>query len=447
MLVLKLNLPSQINRLLHTNQNNISTIIRRNRTYCCKVLMVGGGTAGIATAARLSKLLCKEELIIVEPEDIHYYQSCFTWIGAGVKKLQESAQVNLKVFPKNSVWLRDSVACFSPKNDCVTLESGHVIEYEMMVLAMGVKMDFNKIKGLTMALENYRNVSTIYSAKYAEKTFKMIKEFVAGTAVFTSPNTPVKCLTAPLKICYLAQDYLRINDKLCDADFIFATADSDLYPIGKYDELLRKIAKRKRIELHFKTNLIEVKPDKRQVILECLNDSDDKITLDYSLLHVTPPMSPPQALQDCNELVDNRGYADVDLYTLRHNNFDNIFALGDCSPGDKNKTTSAISVQSSTVFAGIKAALEGRTSEEIYNGYTACPVITGYDKCILTEYDYSLKEKNTFPYWYGFESRLMYYIKKYIMPYIYWRLLLRGVWNGTEVFRRILHFEFLRRRR
>ncbi|KAI4455330.1 sulfide:quinone oxidoreductase [Holotrichia oblita] len=307
MLVLKLNLPSQINRLLHTNQNNISTIIRRNRTYCCKVLMVGGGTAGIATAARLSKLLCKEELIIVEPEDIHYYQSCFTWIGAGVKKLQESAQVNLKVFPKNSVWLRDSVACFSPKNDCVTLESGHVIEYEMMVLAMGVKMDFNKIKGLTMA----------------------------WNGCFYFPNTPVKCLTAPLKICYLAQDYLRINDKLCDADFIFATADSDLYPIGKYDELLRKIAKRKRIDLHFKTNLIEVKPDKRQVILECLNDSDDKITLDYSLLHVTPPMSPPQALQDCNELVDNRGYADVDLYTLRHNNFDNIFALGDCSPGDK----------------------------------------------------------------------------------------------------------------
>ncbi|KAK9720888.1 Pyridine nucleotide-disulfide oxidoreductase [Popillia japonica] len=447
MLVLKRNLPSWINRLLHPTINTTSITIKRGRTHCCKVLVVGGGTAGIATAARLSNLLCKQELIIVEPEDIHYYQSCFTWIGAGVKKLHESAEVNLKIFPKNSIWLRDSVACFSPINDSVTLESGHVIEYEIMVLAMGVKMDYNKIKGLTMALENYRNVSTIYSPKYAEKTFSMIKELVAGPAVFTSPNTPVKCLTAPLKICYLAQDYLRINDKLSETSLIFTTADSDLYPVAKYDQLLRKIAKRKRIDLHLGTNLIEVNPEKREIILECANNPEHKITLDYTLLHVTPPMSPPQPLQDCKDLINDEGYVNADLYTLRHKKFDNIYAVGDCSPGVKNKTTSAISGQSSTVFANIKAQLDGKISEEKYFGYTACPIITGYDKCILSEYDYSLKEKNTFPYWYGFESRLMYYVKKYIMPYIYWRLLLRGSWNGTEFLRRILHLDFLRRKR
>ncbi|GJQ75318.1 hypothetical protein Trydic_g23503 [Trypoxylus dichotomus] len=437
---------SYTNRLLY-RKFNISNITLKYKTHCCKVLVVGGGTAGISIAARFSKFLCKNDVIIVEPQDVHYYQSCFTWIGAGVKTLQDSVQANLKVFPQNSIWLRDSVACFCPGDNAIVLESGHFVEYDVMVLALGVKMDFEEIQGLTEALDNYRNVSTIYSPRYVEKTFKSSKEFISGPALFTSPNTPVKCLSAPLKICYLAEAYLRKEDKLCEADFMFATADENLYPVKKYDDLLRKIAKRKRIDVHLKTNLIQVIPEKNQVVLECLDEPEKKLVCNYSLLHVVPPMSPPQVLQDSKELVDNLGYANVDLYTLRHKKFPNVYAAGDCSPGTKNKTTSAISVQTYTIFGNIMKSMTGKEGKEKYNGYTVCPIITGYGRCVLAEFDYNLKPCSSVPFWHGFESRLLYWIKRYILPVVYWNLLLKGLWNGTGTLRKILRLQVFSLRR
>lgn len=42
-----------------------------------------------------------------------------------------------------------------------------------------------------------------------EKTWKALQNFKEGNAVFTFPNTPVKCAGAPQKIMYLSDAYLR----------------------------------------------------------------------------------------------------------------------------------------------------------------------------------------------------------------------------------------------
>lgn len=41
------------------------------------------------------------------------------------------------------------------------------------------------------------------------KTWKALQEFKEGNAVFTFPNTPVKCAGAPQKIMYLSDAFLR----------------------------------------------------------------------------------------------------------------------------------------------------------------------------------------------------------------------------------------------
>ncbi len=82
-----------------------------------------------------------------------------------------------------------------------------------------------------------------------------------------------------------------------------------------------------------------------------------------------------------------------------------------------------------------------------YNGYTSCPLITGYGRLILAEFDFDANPMETFPFdqskslvlhevnlfiflkWclsiLGKESTLMYYMKTEFMPALYWSMLLK----------------------
>lgn len=46
-----------------------------------KVVIVGGGTAGIAVAARLRRKKI-DDIVIIEPSDQHFYQPLWTLVGA-----------------------------------------------------------------------------------------------------------------------------------------------------------------------------------------------------------------------------------------------------------------------------------------------------------------------------------------------------------------------------
>ena len=63
----------------------------------------------------------------------------------------------------------------------------------------------------------------------------------------------------------------------------------------------------------------------------------------------------------------------------------------------------------------------------LYNGYTSCPLVTGYGKLILAEFDYRLKLKEIFPFDQPKERLSMYLFKKYGLPLLYWKGMLKGL--------------------
>lgn len=76
-------------------------------------------------------------------------------------------------------------------------------------------MESAQIPGLIDGLNSPESgVCSNYSPLYVEKTFKALKGFNKGNLLFTFPNTPVKCAGAPQKICYIAEDYLRLVSDL-----------------------------------------------------------------------------------------------------------------------------------------------------------------------------------------------------------------------------------------
>jgi sulfide:quinone oxidoreductase len=75
-----------------------------------------------------------------------------------------------------------------------------------------------------------------------------------------------------------------------------------------------------------------------------------------------------------------------------------------------------------------------------YDGYSSCPLVTSNKTCILAEFDYNLQPLETFPIDQAKERRSMFYLKRDILPFIYWNIMLTGLWNGPGAFRRLMHF-------
>ncbi|KAH0947386.1 hypothetical protein HN011_008901 [Eciton burchellii] len=429
--------------LLFCNPTSLSrNILLRNECkqihHCCKILVVGGGTGGCTMAAKLSrKLDSPKQVIILEPSDIHYYQPLFTLIGGGISSFEASKRYMKDVLPKNATWIKASVVGFQPEANQVTTHNGDTIEYEIMIIAIGLQLYWDKISGLMESLHDPDSqVCSIYGPDTVSHVYEKIKKTRSGNAIFTFPNSPVKCPGAPQKIAYITEDYFRKNNLRCDIDVVYNTALPVIFGVKKYADSLWNVCNTRNVIVNLRTNLIKVDSGKRQATFEKL-DSRETLVQEYSLLHVTPPMGPPTVLKEHPELTNEAGFLCVDPKTLRHIRYPNIFGLGDCTSTPNSKTMAAVAAQGKVLYRNILDDLAGKPMTMVYDGYASCPLVTGYGKCILAEFDYNLQPMETFPVNQGKEFYFMFLLKKYLFPFIYWHLMLRGYWNGPEFFRKL----------
>jgi sulfide:quinone oxidoreductase len=140
---------------------------------------------------------------------------------------------------------------------------------------------------------------------------------------------------------------------------------------------------------------------------------------------VTPPQSAPDFVRQ-SPLANADGWVDVDRTTLRHNKYANVFALGDASSLPTSKTGAAIRKQAPVLVKNLAAAIRGKPLTASYDGYAACPLVTGYGKCVMAEFDYDLKPKESFPFDQSKERRTMWWLKKFGLPVLYWRMIMKG---------------------
>jgi sulfide:quinone oxidoreductase len=389
-----------------------------------KILIVGGGTAGISVAHRLMRAVGNVGVAIIEPSEKHYYQPLWTLVGAGICPKEESERDEYSLIPLGVKWIKERVVDVKPDLSVVKLESGREIAYDYLVMAAGLQIDWHKIAGLEESLGK-DGVCSNYSYRYVSKTWEFISQFSGGTAVFTQPNTPVKCGGAPQKIAYLAEDHFKIRGMREKVKMIFASANPSIFSVKKYALALSKVVERKQIETMFRHDLISIDGEARSATFQQL-DSGATIDVRYDLLHVTPPMSSPDFIKR-SQLADSAGWVDVDRASLQHNRFPNVFALGDCSNLPTSKTGAAIRKQSPVLVANLISKMRDQPLVKKYDGYTSCPLVTGYSSLILAEFDYDLNPQESFPFDQSEERYSMFVFKKDILPQIYWSGMMKGL--------------------
>lgn len=427
-------------------QRNVASPTTATRTFSVskqhdsesyKLVVVGGGSGGCSVAAKFCRELGKGKVAVIEPSEIHAYQPMWTLVGAGLKDLSQSQKPMSAVLPPQCKWIQDSATSFDPQNNSLTTAGGKKIQYEYLVVAMGMQLNYDKVAGLVEALKEDPLVCSNYHRSYVTKTFPALRQIKRGNAIFTFPNTPIKCAGAPQKIMYLAEEIFRNRGIRDQVKVIYNTSPGVIFGVKKYANSLLEIVKQRNIHVNYRQNLVEVRHNKREAIFEHL-DSGVKQIFEYGFLHAVPPMSAPDPLRS-SSLVNADGWLDVKKDTLQHNKYPNVFGIGDCTSLPTSKTAAAAATQSGVLRKNLNAVMAGKPLTSSYDGYTSCPLITTHNRCILAEFDYDGNPMETFPIDQGRERWTMYQMKARVMPEIYWNFMLPGYWQGPAMFRKIMH--------
>ncbi|MCY8542311.1 FAD/NAD(P)-binding oxidoreductase [Bacillus haynesii] len=390
------------------------------------IVIVGAGTAGISVAARLVRISkkLKGRIAIIDPQTKHYYQPLWTLVGGGAAKKEESERDLASLIPAGVDLIADAVTEFRPNQNTLLTKQGTIVSYDYLVAAAGLQIDWDGVKGLKDAVGK-NGVCSNYSYHTVDSTWENIRNFKGGTAIFTHPDSPVKCGGAPQKIMYLADDYFRKSNVRDQSDMIFASAKSTIFDVTKYANALEKVVRRKDIQTMYKRNLIEIRPDSKEALFEHLETGEQEV-FTYDLLHVTPPMKAPSCIKE-SALADAGGWVDVDPYTLQHKKFANVFGIGDCANLPTSKTGAAVRKQAPVVVRNLMSLIKGSSLDAKYDGYTSCPLVTGYNKLVLAEFDYHKVPQETFPFDQSKERFSMYLLKRRLLPIMYWNGMLKGL--------------------
>lgn len=388
------------------------------------VVIVGGGSAGIATAASLLDRDRDLDIVIVEPRTEHYYQPGWTMVGGGIFDAASTCRSEASVVPAGVRWVRGAVATFEPDRDQIMLEDGTIVGYRALVVAPGVSLDWDAIDGLSQALGS-NGVTSNYRYDTAPYTWELVRSLRSGIALFTQPPMPIKCAGAPQKAMYLSCDHWGREGRLGDIDVQFHNAGAVLFGVKEYVPALMSYVERYGIDLAFGSTLVAVDGAARRATF---HQQDGEVTKDFDMIHVTPPQKAP-AFVSRSPLANGNGYVDVDQETLQHVRHANIFGLGDGGSTPNAKTMAAARKQAPVVAENLLSALAGKPLQAVYDGYGSCPLTVERGKIVLAEFGYGGKLLPSFPRWLvdGTKpQRLPWLLKKDLLPFVYWNGMLKG---------------------
>lgn len=426
-----------------------------NRSFCTmekstfEVVVIGGGSGGIMVASQLRRKDSKVRIALIEPNERHYYQPSFTLVGGGTYNMDKTWRPQEKLIPKNVDWFQEKAVELNTEKNTVTLASGKALKYEVLIISTGLEYDMEGIPGLKEGMDSGSVVSNYVDPV---KAFEALKGFKGGNYLSTQPSGAIKCGGAPQKAIYLAEHYLRKNGKRDGSNMIYATPGSCVIGVQPFRKRLEQLVEEKNIlfkpfhtpeKIDAKDKTVTFRYSKAGEEGFSLNPSEEigekalseeETVIPYDLLHIAPPQRPVALIRNsvlAHKDGPGKGYAQADQFTLQHPNYRNVFTVGDSAHLPTAKTGASIRKQAPVVVAHTLQFLKnGTITNEQYNGYGSCPIVTGYGRMLLVEFTYG-NERATTPLLKALfnttrESWFMWVLKKHGLPWLYWNMIVTG---------------------
>lgn len=394
-----------------------------------EVVIVGAGAGGLAVAASLLKRQPGLNIAVVDPSMEHSYQPGWTLVGGGVFKREQTRRPMASVVPSKVKHYQQAVVAFQPDLHTIEMDCGEHLHYGVLVVAPGLKLNWDAIPGLQETLGK-NGVASNYAWDYAPYTWQNVQQLKKGKAIFTQPPMPIKCAGAPQKAMYLACSEWLSKGVLPDIEVEFCNAGGVLFGVADYVPALESYIQKYGVDLNLGQNLVAVDGENKIATFETVSEQGEKVRIEkeFDMLHVCPPQGPLDVIKD-SPLSDDTGWFDVHPDTLQHKQYKDVFGLGDGTNTPNAKTAAAVRAQAPVVAENVLSVLVNQPPRAIYDGYGSCPLTVERGKIVLAEFAYGGKVKPSFPKWFidGTQpSYLAWLLKEKSLPWVYWQGMLKG---------------------
>jgi sulfide:quinone oxidoreductase len=277
-----------------------------------RVLILGGGFGGLATAHRLKQQLNpRDEVILVDRSDHFAVGFRKTWElvgmsapGAGHASLDRLARKGIQV-------IRESVNEIDPPARAAVVGE-HRMEADALVIALGAELAPEAVPGLAEQAFN------VYDAEDIPRASKALKEFRGGMLMIGIFGNPYKCPPAPFEMALLINESFRAR-RVEAAVEVFSPQPMSLPVLGQVgcDVIEGRLAE----------NGITFLPNHKATSVEAGQVVFASARRPFDLLFAVPPHQPPSVVRESG-LVDDSGWVPVDPRTLETHS-PGVYAIGD----------------------------------------------------------------------------------------------------------------------
>lgn len=385
-----------------------------------RVVIVGGGNAGISLAAKLLRDGVTD-VVVVEGEPVHRYRPLLNYVGAGEASMASLERPAAAVMPDGCTWIRDQVIALDTDGPSVLTRNGRKIGCTTLILCTGLEEDWDATPGLADAYTAGWAGST-FVVETAPRVWPALRDLTRGRVVFTMPPEPAPCGATALKPLFMACDHWRRNGVLKNLDVHLVLPGPSPLGVPKADHLLEQTLQSYGVKVLRESRVTELEP--RRVKVTSPQGDHELDGLSYA--HVVPHYRAPRWVAT-SELAGTTeaGLVDVDPLTLRHRRHHAIWSLGDVADLGIKPSGGALRKQVAVLAHNLSAADPAHF--EHYDGYTVMPITVSRHQLMLVEVDREGRPAPSVPFPDLVTPRRMTWLAdRYALPVTYFRRILRG---------------------
>ena len=348
-----------------------------------RLVILGAGTGGTLAANRLRKKFKQDRLRIdiVDQNNQHVYQPGLLFVPFGLAEPDEIVRKRDRQLHRGINYHQSAIDSVDIEADSVTLEDGTTLDYDVLLVATGARLQPEETEGLT-GPGWMESVFTFYDMEGATALAEKLDEFESGHLVINVVDMPIKCPVAPLEFAFLADWYFTEKGVRDDVTITYVTPLDGAFTKPTASATLSSLLTDKGIELVTEFNTGEVDGEARKLI------GFDGREIDFDIAVVIPLHGGAAYVENSPGLGDELGFIPTDNATLQSQVKPNIFVVGDAADLPASKAGSVTHFEGEVLVENMEAFLKGEPIEHSFDGHANCFIETGFSKALLIDFNY-----------------------------------------------------------
>jgi sulfide:quinone oxidoreductase len=402
-----------------------------------RIALVGCGLSGVIASHYLKRFgfLRNQHIRIFDSSPFHIFSPLLSHYVFGHRERDELESPMLSLINDfTEVEFAKVISIDATKNQ-LTTHLNRAFEYDVLILAPGLVPTYDHIT--REEAEDLDNAVICLTGVDAVPKAKRHLEFYNGGDVifYTAGITKVKDPIAALNTALLFQAKMSKLLKKSGGKLIYMTEDTKLSPFPACDAALTALLKERNFEVITGAKLQKVDGIARNLRVTAGKDVDSHTEYQFELMFLEQEAAISDVFRDFAGGGKTRARLNVDMETLQHVKYENVFGVGHATPTPTLHSLEGIYAQSLVLAANIgisfteqidSVAKIHKNQKIKYDGYTRFPLWIGSNRVQSMEFDAKALQNIMKP------SLKEYLMETVTIPKAYYSWLSSGWWYGRR---------------